>query len=68
MKKNIKGRHRKFIGKGDRIVHNLSLILSILYLCEGEGSYSYVHGDLGKFVAECTGPCRCVHRVGRSCI
>ena len=29
-------------------MHELSLILSILYLGEGEGSCNYVRGDLSK--------------------
>lgn len=33
-----------------------------LYLREGEDSYCYVHGDLGKSIIECVGPCSCVHR------
>lgn len=42
-------------------------VLFILYLGEGEGSYIYVHDDLGKSAATCAGPCNCVHRVGKEC-
>lgn len=64
MKKNIEGSHRR---REVIIVHDLGLILPIMYMREGEGSCSCVCRDLDKSTAECKGLCRCVCKVGKKC-